>query len=102
MKKYISTLILLFAINLGFTACSSDDNDSTVSGLSQIIIGEWDSEFLGEASDVDINNLNVNDTQLTTVDSHLVFNSNGSGTETDKWTGVHIPEHTRSLSKVIS
>lgn len=75
--KYLSLILLVFAVCVGFTSCSDDDKDEPNKGISQIIVGEWDSEFVGNASDINTNDLNVNDTQLGSVDSRLVFNSNG-------------------------
>lgn len=86
--KYLSLILLVFAVCVGFTSCSDDDKDEPDTGISQIIVGEWDSEFLGDASDININDLNVNDTQLGSVDSRLVFNSNGKGYEIDEWDGT--------------
>lgn len=86
--KYLSLILLVFAVCVGFTSCSDDDKDEPNKGISQIIVGEWDSEFVGNASDINTNVLNVNDTQLGSVDSRLVFNSNGKGYEVDEWDGT--------------
>ena len=86
--NYLSLILLVFAVCVGFTSCSDDDKDEPNTGISQIIVGEWDSEFLGDASDINTNDLNVNDTQLGSVDSRLVFNSNGKGYEVDEWDGT--------------
>lgn len=88
VTKYFSLILLVFAVCVWFTSCSDDDKDEPNTGISQIIVGEWDSEFLGEASDINTNGLNVNDTQLGSVDSRLVFNSNGKGYEVDEWDGT--------------
>ncbi len=88
IKKYLSLLLLVIAVCAGFTSCSDDDKDEPQTGISQIIIGEWDSEFLGEASDINTKDLNVNDTQLGSVDSRLMFNSNGKGYEIDQYDGT--------------
>ena len=86
--KHLSLILLVFAVCVGFISCSDDDKDEPNKGISQIIIGEWGSEFLGDASDINTNDLNVNDTQLGSVDSRLVFNSNGKGYEVDEWDGT--------------
>lgn len=86
--KYLSLILQIFAVCIGFTSCSDDDKDEPKTGISQIIVGEWDSELLGDASNINTNDLNVDDTHLNTVDSHLVFNSNGKGYEVDEWDGV--------------
>lgn len=88
LKKYLSFILFTIAVCVGFSSCSDDDKDEPNTGISQIIVGEWDSEFLGDASDINTNDLNVNDTQLGSVDSHLVFNSNGKGYEVDEWDGT--------------
>lgn len=85
IKKYLSLILLVFAVCVGFSSCSDDDKDEPETGISQIIVGEWDSEFIGEASDIDIKNLDVNDTEIGSADSRLVFNSNGKGYEIDLW-----------------
>ena len=86
--KYLSLILLVFAVCVGVTSCSDDDKDEPNTGISQIIVGEWDSEFIGDASDINTNDLNVNDTQLCSVDSRLVFNSYGKGYEVDEWDGT--------------
>ena len=86
--KYLSLILLVFAVCMGFTSCSDDDKDEPTTGISQIIVGEWDSDSLGDASDINTNDLNVNNTQLGFVDSRLVFNSNGKGYEIDEWDGT--------------
>ena len=86
--KYLSVILLLLAVCVGFTSCSDDDKDEPNIGISKIIVGEWDSEFLGDAKDINTNDLNVNDTRLGSVDSRLVFNSNGKGYEVDEWDGT--------------
>lgn len=91
IKKFFSLILLTLAVCVGFTSCSDDDkddNDGPNAGISQIIIGEWDSEFLGDASDINTKDLDVNNTQLGTVDSRLVFKSNGKGYEIDQENGV--------------
>ena len=85
--KQLVRIFLLITVCVGFSSCSNDDDDPKV-GLDQILVGEWDSEFLGDLSDIDIKSLDVNDTHLNSVDSHLVFNSNGKGYEIDKWDGT--------------
>jgi len=86
-KNYLSFILLTIAVCVGSPSCSDSDDDSKT-GISQIIVGEWDSEFLGEASDFNINELSVNDTRLGSVDSRLVFNPNGKGYEIDEWDGT--------------
>ena len=88
MKKYLSLLLLSIAVCVGFTSCSNDDKDEPQTGITQIIIGEWDSEFIGEASYINTKDLNVNDTQLGSIDSRLMFNSNGKGYEIDLYDGA--------------
>ena len=88
IKKYLSLILLVFAVCVGVTSCSYDDKDEPQIGISQIIIGAWDSELLGDAADINIKDLNVNDTHLGSVDSRLVFNSNGKGYEIDEWDGT--------------
>lgn len=85
--NYLSLILLVFAVCVVFTSCS-DDKDEPDTGISQIIIGEWDSEFLGDASDINTNDLNVNDTKIDIIDSRLVFNSNGKGYEVDEYDGT--------------
>lgn len=78
-------MLLVFAVCVGFSSCSNDDKDEPNIEINQIIVGEWDSEFLGDVSDINTSDLNVNDTKLGTIDSRLVFNSNGKGYEIDMW-----------------
>lgn len=87
VTKYLSLILLVFAVCVGFTSCSDDDKNEPNTGVSQIIVGEWDSEFLGDASDINTKDLDVNNTQLGTVYSRLVFNSNGKGYEIDQENG---------------
>lgn len=84
IKKYLSFMLLTLAVCVGFTSCGSDDEDEPKTGISQIIVGEWDSAWFGDASDIDIHTLNVNDTELNYIDSRLVFNYNGKGYEIDQ------------------
>ena len=88
IKKYFSFLLLLIAVSISLPSCSNDDKDEPKTGLSQIIIGEWNSEFFGEASDFKISDLNINDTEIGSVDSRLVFGSNGKGYEIDQYDGT--------------
>lgn len=85
-KKYF--LFILLAVCVGLTSCSDDNKEEPKDTLTQIIVGEWDSEFIGDVSDINTKDLNVNDTQLGSVDSRLVFNSNGKGYEIDEWDGT--------------
>ena len=84
-ERYISLLLLSIEVCVGLMSCGSGDNDELQTGITHIIVGEWDSEFLGESSYINTKDLNVNDTQLSTIDSRLVFNSNGKGYEIDMW-----------------
>lgn len=88
IKKYLSFMLLTLAVCVGFTSCGSDDEDEPKTGISQIIVGEWDSAWFGDVSDIDVNTLNVNDTELNYIDSRLVFNSNGKGYEIDQEDGT--------------
>lgn len=85
IKKYLSLLLLVIAVCAGFSSCSDDDKDEPQTGISQIIIGEWDTEFLGDVSEINTTDLDVDNTKLGTVDSRIVFNSNGTGYEIDLW-----------------
>lgn len=85
-KKYF--LFILLAVCVGLASCSDDNKEEPKVTLTQIIVGEWYSEFIGDVSDVNTKDLNVNDTQLGSVDSRLVFNSNGKGYEIDEWDGT--------------
>lgn len=85
IKKLLSFMLLTLAACVGFTSCSDDKDDEPTTGLSQIIIGEWDSELIGEVAYINTNDLDVNDTKIGSADSHLVFNSNGKGYEVDLW-----------------
>lgn len=85
LSKYLSFMLLTLAVCMGFTSCGNDDEDEPKAGLSQIIVGEWDSELIGDVSDINTNDLDVNDTKIGSADSHLVFNSNGKGYEVDLW-----------------
>lgn len=86
--KYLSLILLAFAVCVGLSSCSDDEKNEPNTDISQIIVGEWDSEFIGDASDINTNNLNLTDTQLGSVDSRLVFHSNGKGYEIDEWDGT--------------
>jgi len=90
IKKYLSFILLTLAVCEGFTSCGNDDEDEPQTGISQIIVGEWDSEFIGDVSDININDLDVNDTKIGSADSRLVFNSNGKGYEVDLWDNTRI------------
>lgn len=70
-KKYF--LFILLAVCVGLASCSDDNKEEPKVTLTQIIVGEWYSEFIGDVSDVNTKDLNVNDTQLGSVDSRLVF-----------------------------
>lgn len=86
--KNLSFILLTLTVCVGFTSCGNDDKDELQTSFGQIIIGEWDSELLGDVSDIDTKELNVNDTHLSSVDSRLVFGSNGKGYEIDEWNGA--------------
>ena len=88
LKKYLLLILLNIVVCVCVTSCSDDDNDITQDGISNILVGEWDSEFLGDANEVNIENLNVNDTHLESIDSRLVFNVNGAGYEIDLYDNV--------------
>ncbi len=90
IRKYISVILLTLVVVLRLTSCGNDYKVEPNSAISQIIIGEWSSELLGEISDVDISKLDINDTKLNTIDSRLVFNANGKGYEIDEWDGARM------------
>lgn len=76
--NYLSLILLVFAVCVGFTSCS-DDKDEPDTGISQIIIGEWDSEFLGRMSYGEVEDLDLNDRNISNHYMYFTFNSNGKG-----------------------
>ncbi len=78
-KNYFSLILLLFVVCVGFTSCSDDDNDDPQTSVSQIIIGEWDSEFLGRMSYDEVEELDLNDKTISKHYMYFTFNSNGRG-----------------------
>lgn len=88
IKKLLSLILLTVTVGIGFSSCSNDEENEPNGNIKQIIVGEWDSEWLGEASEINTIELNVDDTRLHTVDSRLVFISNGKGYEIDLYDGI--------------
>lgn len=82
-KKFFSVMLLVIAVSMGFSSCSDDDDPKD--GISQILIGRWQSAYYAEADEVDVDDLDVNDTKLD-CDHHvfIVFNSDGTGHEIDE------------------
>lgn len=76
--KYLSLILLVFAVCVGFISCS-DDKDEPNIGISQIIVGEWDSEFLGRMSYDEIEELDLNDKTISDHYMYFTFKANGKG-----------------------
>ncbi|MDE6267574.1 MAG: hypothetical protein K2M04_00630 [Muribaculaceae bacterium] len=81
MKKIqlFFSLLLGIAVCMGLTSCNDDDKDPGTTTISKIIIGEWDSEFLGTMSYDDIDNLDLNDNRITEHYMYFTFKSDGKG-----------------------
>lgn len=83
LKKFVSIMLLIVAVSMGFSSCSDDDNPQD--GISQILIGRWQSAYYAEADEVDADDLDVNDTKLNCDHQvFMVFNSDGTGHQIDE------------------
>ena len=61
----------------GFASCSNDDETSN--DVNNVIVGNWDSEFLGRMSYEEVEELDLNDKTINTHYMYLTFNSDGKG-----------------------
>ena len=78
-KKYLSYVLLVFAVCIGLISCSDNDKDEPNAGISQLIVGEWDSEFLGSMSYDEVEKLDLSDKTISTYYMYFAFKSNGKG-----------------------
>ncbi|WP_300505353.1 hypothetical protein [uncultured Duncaniella sp.] len=77
IQKLAIYLLLIVSACVGFTSCSNDDEPSN--DVNSIIVGNWDSEFLGEMSYKDVEKLDLNDNTIEHHYMYFTFNSDGKG-----------------------
>ena len=81
LKKKLSLLLLALAACVGLSSCGDDDKD----GLTEsVIVGEWNSEFLGEmdyddVAKLDLNDKTIHDDYTGFGYTYFKFNSDGTG-----------------------
>lgn len=61
----------------GFASCSNDDEPGN--DVNNVIVGNWDSEFLGRMSNEEVEGLSLNDKTINSLYMYISFNSDGNG-----------------------
>ena len=77
LQKLISYMLTIVVACAGFASCSNDDETSN--DVNNVIVGNWDSEFLGRMSYEEVEELDLNDKTINTHYMYLTFNSDGKG-----------------------
>lgn len=76
LKLIIYMLVVLSAC-VGFVSCSNDDEP--VNDVNSVIIGKWDSDFLGAMTYEEVEKLDLSDRSIVKHYDYFTFNSDGTG-----------------------